>query len=62
MYRVVIPFYDMQDGAYSYNVGDTFPRKGKVVSAERLAFLASNKTKHRKPVIEKVLPKKKKEE
>lgn len=60
-WRVVVPFYDLQDGDHAYSVGDPFPRKGKVVSTERLAYLSGNKTRHKRPVIEKVPEKKKKE-
>lgn len=58
-YRVIVPFFDLQDGDHAYSIGDSFPRKGKAVSEERIAYLMSNKTKHRRPVIEKVERKKK---
>ena len=59
MYRVVAYFTDLQDGNRPYNVGDTFPRDGLEVSEERLAHLASNKTRRGFPVIEKVTERKK---
>lgn len=58
MYRVISYFTDLQDGDHPYNAGDPFPRKGKEVSAERLAYLASNKTRRGFPVIEEVVEKK----
>ena len=54
MYKVVKLFADLQDNNYVYNPGDTFPRKGKEVNAERLAELASNKNKQGQPLIELV--------
>lgn len=60
MWRVIRDFYDLQDGNFFYKVGDTFPRAGKVVSDDRLAFLASDKNLLRTPVIEKVPEKVKK--
>lgn len=54
MWRVIRDFYDLQDGNFFYRVGDTFPRAGKVVSDDRLAFLASDKNLLRTPVIEKL--------
>lgn len=41
MYKVVSFFTDLQDGEHAYNPGDTFPRKGVEVSAERISELAS---------------------
>lgn len=58
-YRVIVPFFDLQDGDHAYSIGDSFPRKGVTVSEERLAHLMSNKTRHRRPVIEKLQTKKK---
>lgn len=58
MWRVIRDFYDLQDGSHFYRVGDTFPRAGKVVSDDRLEFLASDKNLLRTPVIEKVQVKK----
>lgn len=54
MWRVIRDFCDLHDGNFSYKVGDTFPRAGKVVSDDRLEFLASDKNLLRTPVIEKV--------
>lgn len=52
-YKVVRFFYDLQDADYQYNVGDSFPRKGKTVSDKRIEFLASNKNRLGTPVIVK---------
>lgn len=59
MYKVISFFTDLEDKNRPYNVGDIFPRDGLEVSAERLAYLASNKTKRGFPVIEKIPEKKK---
>lgn len=59
MYKVVSYFTDLKDNNRPYKVGDTYPRDGLEVSEERLAFLASNKTKRGFPVIEMVPEKKK---
>ena len=48
MYKVIKRFHDLQDATktkggtvyFEYNVGDTFPRKGREVSEERIAELA----------------------
>ena len=54
MYKVIHFFNDLQDKNHAYNVGDTFPRKGLVVTEERLAELAGSDNKQGKPLIEKV--------
>jgi hypothetical protein len=51
MYRVVETFADAQDRYYVYNVGDSFPRNGKTVSAERVNELLTNKNAIGKPII-----------
>lgn len=60
MYKVVKHFMDLQDNSYPYNVGDSFPRKGLEVSAERVAELSSNANKQGCPLIKEVKAKKKK--
>lgn len=60
MYRVIVDFYDMQDGFYTYFAGDKFPRDGFTVGEKRLAYLASKNTRLGVPVIEKVAERKKK--
>lgn len=52
MYRVITAFCDLTDDLHAYAPGDTFPRAGLEVSAERLAYLASDKTRLGVPVIE----------
>lgn len=54
MYRVVTAFADMQDRNRVYAPGDTFPRDGAEVRAERLAYLAGNGNRLGVPVIEAV--------
>ena len=67
MYKVIKYFTDLQDNNYAYYVGDTFPRNGVEVDAERIAELASDKNLQGVPLIEEVVEKpkrtrKKKEE
>ena len=57
MYKVIKPFYDLQDGI-DYKTGDTFPRKGKATQ-KRLAELSSKENKRGEPLIEKVALQKK---
>ena len=57
MYRVIKSFTDLQDNNYVYYVGDTFPRNGVEVSAERIAELASDKNRRGFPLIEEVVEK-----
>lgn len=54
MWRVVKAFFDLQDDFHAYAVGDTFPRSGAEVSAERAEYLASGENRLGAPVIEKV--------
>lgn len=54
MYRVIRSFTDLQDNNYPYNAGDTFPRNGIDVSAERYAELASPNNRQGVPLIEAV--------
>ena len=57
MYKVIKSFTDLQDNNYAYYVGDTFPRNGVEVSAERIAELASDKNRRGFPLIEEVVEK-----
>ena len=59
MYKVIKNFTDLQDKNHPYNVGDTFPRKGLTVSAERLAELAGSNNKQGVPLIAEVKSEKK---
>ncbi|MHB7942150.1 Rho termination factor N-terminal domain-containing protein [Staphylococcus capitis] len=54
MYKVIEYFTDLQDDDYTYNVGDTFPRKGLTVSKERLTELSTKNNRQNKPLIERV--------
>ena len=62
MYKVIKRFHDLQDSRktktgviyHEYNVGDTFPRKGKDVSEERIQELAGSDNKRGVPLIELV--------
>lgn len=57
MYKVIESFTDLQDNNYVYYVGDTFPRNGVEVGAERIAELASGNNRLGFPLIEKVAEK-----
>lgn len=57
MYRVIKSFTDLQDNNYAYYVGDTFPRNGVEVGAERIAELASDKNRRGVPLIEEIADK-----
>ena len=54
MYRVIHKFYDLKDNNHAYSVGDTFPRNGVDVGAERTAELASDKNRIGVPLIEAI--------
>lgn len=54
MYRVIVFFTDLQDNNHPYNAGDTFPREGLEVSAERLAELSGCDNLRNMPLIEAV--------
>ena len=57
MYKVIESFTDLQDNNYVYYVGDTFPRNGVEVGAERIAELASDKNRLGAPLIEEIVEK-----
>ena len=57
MYKVIKYFTDLQDNNYAYYVGDTFPRNGVDVGAERIAELSSDKNLQGVPLIEEVVEK-----
>ena len=57
MYKVIKYFTDLQDNNYAYYVGDTFPRNGVEVGAERIAELSSDKNLQGVPLIEEVAEK-----
>ena len=57
MYKVIKSFTDLQDNNYAYYVGDTFPRNGVKVGAERIAELASDKNRLGVPLIEEIAEK-----
>ena len=62
MYKTVVYFEDLQDNRYAYHPGDTFPRKGIEVSAERLAELSSVRNKRGIVLIKEEKAKRKKTE
>ena len=57
MYKVIKSFTDLQDNNYAYYVGDTFPRNGVEVCAERIAELSSDKNRLGVPLIEETAEK-----
>ena len=57
MYKVIKYFTDLQDNNYAYYVGDTFPRNGVEVGAERIAELSSDKNLQGVPLIEEIVEK-----
>jgi hypothetical protein len=59
MYKVIAPFFDLQDANREYREGDAFPREGLTVSAERLAELATGNNRLGHPVIKEIKAQKK---
>ena len=57
MYKVIKSFADLKDNNHAYYVGDTFPRNGVGVGAERIAELASDKNLQGVPLIEEIADK-----
>lgn len=57
MYKVIESFTDLRDNNYVYYVGDTFPRNGVEVGAERIEELSSDKNLQGVPLIEEVAEK-----
>lgn len=53
-YEVIKYFTDLQDNSHPYNVGDIFPRQGKVVTEARIAELSGSNNKQHTPLIKKV--------
>ena len=60
-YKVIRFFTDLQDGEFAYREGDTFPREGKTVTAERLKELSSAANLQGVPLIKEVRETKKAE-
>ncbi len=54
MYRVIEFFTDLQDGSHAYNVGDTYPREGVTVTADRIKELSGTQNKRGIALIEEV--------
>lgn len=54
-YVVIKYFTDLQDNSHPYNAGDTFPRKGLVVSEQRLKELSGSNNRQNTPLI-KIAP------
>ena len=45
MHKVIVRFKDLKDNGHLYNVGDTYPRKGKRASKARIAELSGTENK-----------------
>jgi hypothetical protein len=54
MYRVTEYFTDLQDNGYVYNEGDTFPRDGVTVTADRIKELSTSANRRGIALIEEV--------
>ena len=54
MYRVIRYFTDMQDNNRPYSVGETFPREGLNVTANRITELSTGANLQGVPLIEEV--------
>ena len=54
MFEVIVPFADISDSYYTYNVGDKYPRDGFTATAERIEELASDKNRRKIPLIKMV--------
>ena len=54
MYKCISYFTDLQDANHPYNIGDTYPRNGLTVTAERIAELAGKSNLRGIPLIEEV--------
>lgn len=57
-YKVIRFFTDLKDNNHPYQVGDNFPRKGAVASAQRINELATSENRQKRPLIEYVEDKK----
>lgn len=51
VYEAIEYFEDLQDDRHAYKENDVYPREGFQVSKERLAELASNKNRRKRPMI-----------
>lgn len=54
MYKVIVRFRDLKDDGRVYEVGDTYPRKGKRASKARIAELSSTENKRGVALIAEV--------
>lgn len=53
-FKVIRFFYDLNDSAHEYNVGDSYPRKGIAVTDARIKELSSDKNRLGVPLIKAV--------
>lgn len=54
MYRVIVPFTDLQDNNHKYQLGMEYPRAGLEVSKERIEELSTKKNRRGIVLIEKI--------
>lgn len=52
MYRVIVPFKDLEDNGYVYQKGDTYPREGATPNKKRITELSTASNKRGHPLIE----------
>lgn len=54
MYKAIRFFTDLHDNNFAYHAGDTFPRDGLAVTADRITELSTAANKQGVPLIEEV--------
>lgn len=54
MYKVISFFTDLQDNEHPYEEGNTYPREGVSISAERIAELSGSDNRQGRPLIQEV--------
>lgn len=50
-YKVIVQFFDLQDGNHNYQAGDEYPRLGFLPSEERISELLSGNNRLNMPLI-----------
>ena len=61
MYKVIEKFADAKDYQHVYEVGDIYPREGRIESPERIEELSTTKNRLKIPLIQEVKEAKKPE-
>lgn len=52
MYKVIVPFMDLQDNNHVYRKGNTYPRSGYTPTKKRISELSSGSNRRGVPLIE----------